>query len=144
VRGRARRCDRIAVSSRSVRRVGPQLGLAIGAGAARRADEGRAARSRRVRAFVTRPASRTSGGAAIPSGFTPKRPLALRRMVVGSDICPCQSLRAGRPRSRSSEYGPTETTITSLRHVVGPDDFTNSHPVRAAVANADLHPRLDR
>ena len=75
------------------------------------------------------------------SGFTPKSPLALRRMVVGGDICPVPvAARWAPPQPFYNEYGPTETTITALRHTVTGDDLTRSRvPVGRPVANTRIY-----
>ncbi|MBF0545767.1 MAG: amino acid adenylation domain-containing protein [Candidatus Riflebacteria bacterium] len=51
------------------------------------------------------------------SAFVPKAPLPLRRIIVGGDICPIGvASRWSKSCRVFNEYGPTETTISSLRH----------------------------
>src|SRR5439155_23508871 len=53
------------------------------------------------------------------AGFTPTKPLHLRRIVVGGDICPIAvAARWAKVQPFYNEYGPTEATITALRHRV--------------------------
>ncbi len=75
------------------------------------------------------------------SGFTPKHPLALRRIVVGGDICPVPvAARWAAAQPFYNEYGPTETTITSLRHEVTHDDVRRTRlPVGRPVANTRVY-----
>jgi len=69
--------------------------------------------------------------------FTPKRPLSLKRVIVGGDICPVQT--ATRWRSICpvfNEYGPTETTVTALRYNVAKGDASLKRlPIGRPVAN---------
>ncbi len=75
------------------------------------------------------------------SGFTPKTPLKLRRIVVGGDICPVPTAaRWALAQPFYNEYGPTETTITALRHKVSKDDLALSRlPVGRPVANTKIY-----
>jgi tyrocidine synthetase-3 len=75
------------------------------------------------------------------SGLSPKRPLALRRIVVGGDICPVAvAARWGRAQPLFNEYGPTEATITALRHEVAEDDFARQRlPVGRPIANTRVY-----
>nr|HEX4313402.1 amino acid adenylation domain-containing protein [Kofleriaceae bacterium] len=75
-------------------------------------------------------------------GFHPKRPLPLRRIVVGGDICPVPVAERWATGGRAfyNEYGPTETTITSLRHRATTDDLALSRiPVGRPVANTQIY-----
>ncbi len=75
------------------------------------------------------------------SGFTPKQPLGLKRIVAGGDICPVPVAQRWAPgRVFYNEYGPTETTVTALRHVVTPEDFALARiPVGRPVANTKIY-----
>ena len=75
------------------------------------------------------------------SGFTPKQPLGLARIVVGGDICPVPVAARWAPgHAFYNEYGPTETTITSLRHCVTAEDLVLSRiPVGRPVANTKIY-----
>ena len=75
------------------------------------------------------------------SGFVPKRPLGLRRMVVGGDICPMPvAQRWLGHQALFNEYGPTETTIASIRHSVTAADFNLPRiPVGRPVANTKVY-----
>src|SRR5262249_30086351 len=75
------------------------------------------------------------------SGFTPKQPPALRRIVVRGGIFPGPvAPRWAPPPPFYNEYGPTETTITSLRHVAKADDLLGTRvPVGRPVANTKIY-----
>ena len=116
------------------------------------ADEGRAARPRRVRGVrARRTASRTSTRCRCSSsGFTPKQPLALRRIVVGGDICPvpvAAALGDRRPAvlQRVRPDGDDDHVAAPSRSTRGRLRRPSRIPVGRPVANTqDLHPRLDR
>ena len=75
------------------------------------------------------------------SGFTPKQALPFKRVIVGGDICPLPVAQRWAPAQPFyNEYGPTETTITSLRHEVSAEDFAESRiPVGRPIANTQIY-----
>ena len=75
------------------------------------------------------------------SSFTPQGEIPLKRVVVGGDICPVAVAERWRANVRFlNEYGPTETTITALRHEVTPDDLALQRlPIGRPVANTRIY-----
>ena len=75
------------------------------------------------------------------SSFVPKRTLPLRRIIVGGDILAVPvAARWAAAHALYNEYGPTETTITSLRHRVTKDDATRQRiPVGRPTENTKVY-----
>src|SRR6185312_7372576 len=58
------------------------------------------------------------------SGFTPKQPLGLRRVIAAGDICPMPvAKRWAEAQTLYNAYGPTETTVISVAHRIAADDL---------------------
>ena len=75
------------------------------------------------------------------SSFTPTRPLALKWVVSGADVCPVPvAERWSKVAAFYNEYGPTETTVAALRHAITTDDFRGSRlAVGRPVAGARIY-----
>ncbi|HEY1552228.1 MAG TPA: amino acid adenylation domain-containing protein, partial [Kofleriaceae bacterium] len=74
------------------------------------------------------------------SGFTPKQPLGLRRVIAAGDICPLPvATRWAQLQPLYNAYGPTETTVISVAHRITPDDFKRPRvPIGKPLANTKI------
>ncbi|WP_394834947.1 amino acid adenylation domain-containing protein [Pendulispora rubella] len=74
-------------------------------------------------------------------GWHPKGPLPIKSISVGGDILPVAvAERWSRGRTLYNIYGPTETTIHSIRHRVTSDDYGRQRlPIGRPIANTRIY-----